>query len=246
MKLIHYFFGIFLIGNITIGFTQNLNTSLQLLQKLPTPSFSINNNGFSEITNPKFYSKEGKIYTINTKNIHFVDFNNDGHKDVIYQDKSPYLSTKLFVNKNNNFIEVWNGAGELATIKNGTKTTIYIVKQATGCDFTNSVTRLIVNTNKVSENIIEHHYKTSIKNINANFKHKKISGIIRTQPIVDNKQKPNPCTNNLETGNQIKIVKNEKVTIIKEQNEWLMVAYKNSNINSSIGWIKIKNNGNNH
>ncbi len=237
-----FLLAIMFMSNILIGYAQNNNAIRASLKLLQTPTefqFSMNNNGFSKLATPQFYSANGHtdVFTINPRNIHFVDFNNDGNKDIIYQDTQHYLATTLFVNKNNDFTEMWSGPGKLVEVKQGEETTIYVLKNAIGCDYSSRLIELIVhNDNTITQSSIAYHYNTTIRGVNAVLKQKKISGILRTQPILDNKDKVDPCSGDLINGNQLKTIENKIVTIIKKQKNWLLVIYKEKD-NSSIGWI---------
>lgn len=218
-----------------------LETSLRLLQHPPEYKFTIDNSGFSKITNLKFYQENGTIlpFNIESKNIHFIDFNNDGNKDIIYQDSFPYQTTLLFVNKNNNFFEIWTGAGGLVEIKQEKETIIYVLNHPIGCYNNIQLIEIMVNNdNYVTENLIAYHVDPKIKNLATVFKQKKLSGILRIQPILDNKIKIDPCTGESITGNQVRTIKNETVTIIKKQDNWFLVLYKENDI-SIISWIQI-------
>ncbi len=229
--------------NTLIGCAQissALKTSLELLQKPPEFQFPIDNTGFSKLIRPKFYSSRGDTdaFIIDSKNIHFVDFNNDGKKDIIYQDTQHYQETILFVKKGNDFVEIWSGPGKLIDIKQDKVTTIYIVMHFVGCAANTVLSKLIVhNNNAITESTLAYHYETTIKDTDATFQQKKISGILRTQAILDDKKKKEPCTGKFKTGNQIRTIDNKTVTIIKKQKDWLLVVYKEKN-KSIIGWIR--------
>ncbi|WP_152538484.1 hypothetical protein [Aquimarina macrocephali] len=229
--------------NILIGSAQNnnaLRVSLKLLQTPPEFQFSMDSTGFSKLAKPQFYSAiaDTDVININPRNIHFVDFNNDGNKDIIYQDTQHYLATILFVNKDNDFKETWSGPGKLVEVKQGEETIIYVLKNAIGCDYSSQLIELIVhNDNTITQSSITYHYNTTIRDTNTVLKQKKISGILRTQPILDNKDKVDSCSGDLINGNQLKTIENKIVTIIKKQKNWLLVIYKEKD-NSSIGWIR--------
>lgn len=243
MKIKTFFWGILWTCVTVIGYAQNnnnLKTNLQLLQKPIAFRFLMDSTGFSKIENPQFYStiSHANLPALNSKNIHFIDFNNDGYKDIIYQDTEHYSTTKLFVNKQNNFIEIGNYTGNFIEIKKEIKTKIYVVKHAVGCDFYSELIELTIsNDNTITENRIAYHYNTKIEEINTILEQKKISGILRTQPILNNKKQIDPCSGNLIIGNQLKFIENKKITIIKKQKNWLLVIYKEKD-NSILGWIK--------
>ena len=226
-----------------IGCVQNndhLKTSLRLMQNSPEFQFSLDSTGFSKIKNLKFYSAIDStvIPTPNSNNIHVVDFNNDGYKDIIYQNKEHYPETKLFVRKGNNFMELCSYAGALVKIKQDKETTIYVLKQAIGCDVFSELIQLTINNNNaITKSTITYHYNTKIETTNPIFEQKKISGILRLQPIIDDTNKIDPCSGDLINGNQLKTIENKIVTIIKTHKNWSLVLYKEKN-NSTIGWIK--------
>ena len=84
-----------------------------------------------------------EVFMINSDNLHLVDFNNDGEKDVIYLDKRHYQRTVLFEKRGSNFNEIWSGSGALVNVKQGKKTTIfYKIPQKNGLYFL-SKTRIL-------------------------------------------------------------------------------------------------------
>ncbi|MEE9361219.1 MAG: hypothetical protein V3U92_01325 [Cellulophaga sp.] len=237
-----FLFATIFMCDILIGYAQTnsaLETSLQLLQKPPEFQFSIDSTGFSKLKKSQFYSESGDADTfiINSKNIHYVDFNNDGNKDIIYQDTRHYKATILFVKKGDNFVEIWSGPGKLIEVKQE-EAIIYVKSHSVACHPISMLIELTVNNdNTIADSLIMHHNETIIKNIDKIFEQKKVSGMLRTQPVLDDKEKKNPCTGNLRTGNRIEAIKNIEVTVIKKQEDWLLVVYKEKDI-SIIGWIK--------
>jgi len=228
--------------NILTGCAQNnnsLKTSLQLLQSPLEFKFPLDSTGFSKIKNAKFYTKNGDtdVFDINSDNIHLVDFNNDGQKDIIYQETRHYQTTILLVEKGNDFIEIWSESGALVGIKQGEKTTVYVLSSAIGCFNVNLLSEIVIKSdNTFIDNTIALHSDVRINTIDTTFKQKKISGILRTQPIIDNEEKKDPCTGDSLIGNQIRTIENKEVTVIKKQKDWLLVVYKETDA-SIIGWI---------
>ncbi|NQX98226.1 MAG: hypothetical protein HRT73_10150 [Flavobacteriales bacterium] len=230
---------------VLIGCAQNnsaLKINLQLLQKSPEFQFPIDSTGSSKVSISQFYTERGSSYddffTLKSKNIHFVDFNNDGNNDIIYQDTQHYQATILFVKKGDKFIEIWSGSGKLIEVSSGKETTIYVAQHSVGCSSVSGLIKLIVHKdNTITQSFLYCHNKIIIKNINTTFKQIKISGILRTQPILDNKDKIEPCNGGLLIGNQIRTIENKVVIIIKKQKEWLLVIDKIKD-SSIIAWIK--------
>ena len=98
---------------------------------------------------------------------------------------------------------------------------------------------LVVNSDyTITPKTIELYSQTKIGTISKPFEQRIISGVLRTQPVIDDKQKTDPCTGDLKTGNQIRTVKNKTVTVIKTQNRWVLVVLKEKD-QSIIGWVKI-------
>lgn len=243
MKTKILFFGIWSMFLSLSTCTKNstLKTQLLLLQNPPENKFALNSTGFSENKNSKFFTKSGEAFVlnINSQNIHLVDFNNDGQKDIIYQETRPYQETILLEKKGNDFVEIWSGAGKLVNVKQENETTIHILSYPIGCFNVVQLSELIIENNStVKENIIAHHADVEIGEINNTFKKKTISGIIRTQPIINNEKKTDPCIADLKIGNQLKTVKNKEAIVLKKQNEWMLVVLKEMD-NSIIGWVKI-------
>jgi len=179
------------------------------------------------------------VFTITSKNVHLVDINNDGQKDIIYQENRPYPATVLFVKKGNDFVEIWNGSGALVDIREGKHTTIYLLTSAIGCFDMNMLSELTVNSNNtIIDNTIGLYSELKMENINNTFEQNIISGILRTKPIVDDHKKTDPCSGDLKTGNQLQTIDNKEVTVIKNQNDWSLVVLKEKN-HSIIGWVKI-------
>lgn len=218
----------------------SLKTSLQLLQKAPDFWFPIDNTGFSELKNPQFYTESGEanFFNIDGKNVHFVDFNNDGLKDIIYQNTEHYIGTILFENKENAFTEIASIPGKLLEIIQNEKTTIYILKGFIGCDTISLLIELVIDSdNTITDSLLFYYSDTTIEAVNTTFESKVISGILRTQPVIDNIEQADPCTGALKKGNQVRTIENKMVTIIKKQNDWSLVVCKDGDT-SSIAWIK--------
>ncbi|QKX04077.1 hypothetical protein HN014_03860 [Aquimarina sp. TRL1] len=219
----------------------SLKKQLKLLQNESEHRFLMDSTGFSKIKTATFITKsiDADELIANGKNIHLVDFNNDGHKDMIYQDFSPYATIILLAKKDKGFVEIWNGSGTLVNLNHGEKNTIYTLIHAIGCYYKNRLSMLVVNSdNTITQKTIELYSETKISTISKTFEQRIISGVLRTQPVIDNKQKTDPCTGELKTGNQIRTIKNKTVTVIKTQNRWVLVVLK-ENDQSSIGWVKI-------
>jgi len=225
---------------LTYAQDNNLKTQIQLLQGSPAYKYPLDSTGFAIIKNAKFFTKSGNtdMFNINRTNIHVVDFNTDGEKDIIYQENSHYTATVLLVKKGDDFIEIWNGPGALVDIKHGEKISIYIRSNAVGCMYETMLSELsIKNDNSFTENIVSIHSETELNKINKTLKRKTISGILRTQPIIDDTKKTEPCTGDLIIGNQLRKIENQEVTVIKKQNKWLLVVVEEKS-QSIIGWVK--------
>lgn len=187
--------------------TNALNDKLKLIQKPRDYKFTTNSTAFSKVKNFKFYLATGYTLaiTINGKNIHFKDFNNDGLKDTIYQDTERYWTLQIFINKGDYFSEIWCGPGKLIAVKEATETAVYVIKYAVGCDDMLTLTKVTIHKdNSLSQSAIGHHYKTIIKDVNGPFETKIVSGILRIQPIRDDKPYTNPCLGILYKCNQIR------------------------------------------
>lgn len=223
-----------------LGWTQNnnsLRTSLQLVQNFQYP---MDSSEFSELKNPIFYSEQGytDAFIIDNENLHFIDFNKDGNNDIIYQDTAHHQAIILFAKKDNDFFEIWSFPGKLIDIKQGKETIIYVQMNSYACLETSMLIELIVHDdNSITENSIAYHNDTKIDNFDTKFEQQIISGILRTQPIIDDKEKISPCTGDLLVGNQVRTIENKVITVIKKQKDWLLVVYKEKDKNI-IAWIK--------
>lgn len=243
MKKLVFFFGTWCLFLTLLGCAPNnpLQKQLQLLQNPPEYEYPLDSTGFSKIKKATFFAKNGDtgVFAINSSNIHLVDLNNDGQKDMIYQDNRHYQATVLLVKKGNDFVEIWNGSGALVDIKQGEKTTIFVLSSAIGCLNETILSELVIkNDGAIAEKTLGLHLNTEIKGINKTFEQKIISGILRTEAIIDDTKKKDPCTGDVKTGNQMRIIKNKEVTIIKKQSDWLLVVLKEKN-QSIIGWVQI-------
>ncbi|MFT5244633.1 MAG: hypothetical protein ACI8QQ_002577 [Psychroserpens sp.] len=65
--------------------------------------------------------------------------------------------------------------------------TIYVLRRhAIGCDATNKLIALSVHSNNsITETLTTYHYKTNVAHTDSQFKQQTLSGILRTQPLVD-------------------------------------------------------------
>ncbi|WP_108870037.1 hypothetical protein [Aquimarina aquimarini] len=218
-----------------------LKTQLQLLQKPPTYKFVLDSTGFSKIKDATFFTINGDtdVFNINSENIHLVDFTNDGQKDIIYQDTRRYQATVLLAKKGNDFFEIWSGPGALVDIQQGEQKTIYVLSSPIGCFNIILLSELIMKSDNtfITENTITLHPDVKLNKLEKIFKQEILSGILRTQPIINDEKKKDPCTGDFITGNQIRTIKNKEVMVIKKQKEWLLVALQEKDT-SIIGWIK--------
>ncbi|WP_291871557.1 hypothetical protein [Maribacter sp.] len=223
--------------------TNNMDTLKEQLRLLQLPQdfeFEKDTTGFSKFKNSKFYAKNGDVYTIDGNNIHLIDFNNDGLKDIVYQEKRPYTATVLFANNGKDFLEIWNGPGQPVCITQAENTTISVYSSHVGCIEIILLFEVTVGVeNKITEDLLSYHHNTLLKKLDYNFKQKVVTGILRATPIEDNTETEDPCTGEQRLGNQIRTIENQKITVIKDKGDWLMVVYKNKN-NSIITWIRNK------
>jgi len=238
-----HFLGIWCICMALTGNAQtnsSLQTQLQLLQKPSETEFSLDSSGYSTIKNAKFFTKSGDtdVFDIKSQNIHLVDFNNDGFNDIIYNEERLHQATVLLVNKGNDFVEIWNGPGALVDVKQGKETTIYVRTNSIGCfPYVMLFELTIKNDNSFTQSTIGYHSDTEVKNVTMIPEKQQLSGILRTQPLVDDEKKKDPCTGDAMIGNQIRTLNNETVAILKKQDNWLLVIYKNNNT-GLLSWIK--------
>ncbi len=217
-----------------------LKAQLRLLQLPQDFEFKKDTTGFSTFENSKFYSENGDadVFAIDAKNVHLVDFNNDGLKDMVYQDKQLHLATVLFANNGKDFIEIWNGPGEPVFIKESEKTTISVYSPYVGCMEINLLYEVNVGANnEIKEDLLSYHHTTQLKKLDSKFKQKEVSGFLRMTPKEDNTETEDPCTGEQRPGNQIRAIEKQLVTVIKDGKRWSLVVYKNNN-NSIIAWIK--------
>jgi hypothetical protein len=244
IKNTFFLIGLLLICNIKIGNAQNTDTlkmSLELLQKSKEFRFPADSSGFSNFRASKFLLPNGGAvpFPIDPKNIHIVDFNNDGQKDIIFQNKFRYGTTLLFVNKDNNFKVLWSGAGTLVAITEGANPTMYVRNNPIGCFNNTQLMALTVHEdNTISENFIAYHDDTDIKDLDKALIKNSISGILRTQPIVDDTITIDPCTGDTVTGNQVRTIENDIVIILKKMENWLLVIHESKGTHI-ICWIQI-------
>ncbi|WP_103070126.1 hypothetical protein [Aquimarina sediminis] len=224
------------------GYAQNdhLETQLKLLKTPPVNIFPLDSEGFLKMKNATFFTKNGDtdVFDINNENVHLIDFNNDGQKDIIYQDTRHYTTTVLLTKKDNDFVEIWNAPGALVDIKQEEQTTIHVLSRPIGCFDMMMLSTLVINSdNTLSENTIAHYSDTKMSTINKVLQQEIISGILRTRPVINDNKKIDPCTGDPKTGNQIRTIKNKEVVVIKTQKEWLLVILKEKD-QSIIGWVK--------
>lgn len=239
MKNVLIIFFIFITHFLSAQDGNNLTKWLQLMQKPAESRFQIDSTGFSELKNPIFYTKNGATdaFITDSENMHLIDFNNDGDKDIIYQDTEHHQAIILFANKGNDFVEIWSFPGTLVEINQEEETTIYVAMNAFGCIETSMLFELVVNNdNTLTESSIAYHNDTAITNIDTTFYQKKVSGVLRTQPVINDQRIIDPCTGDAKTGNQVRVIENKTVTVIKDHKDWLLVVYKQNETNI-ISWI---------
>lgn len=226
---------------IACASNNSLEKKLQLFQTPPGYQYPIDSTGYSEIKSSIFFTKNSnaEVFTMNSNNLYLVDFNNDGEKDVIYQDNRHYQTTMLLVKKGNDFVEIWKRPGRLVDVKQGKKTTFFVLNNAIGCLNEATLSELMIkNDTVIVENILTLHVDTKLNNINKTLKRQRVSGVLRTQAVVDDTKKKDPCTGDVKIGNQLRTIEDKEVTVIKNQDEWLLVVFKEVD-RSMIGWVKI-------
>lgn len=202
--------------------------------------FKIDNSEFINLKDPKFISKYGydDTFIIDPKKVHFIDFNNDGQKDIIYQESRLHQATVLFARNGNEFTEIWNEPGKLVHIKKGEETTIYVRVHNIACLKINALFTLVVKSdNSVLESSIGHMMATNISNLNKSFDSVVVSGTLRTTPKVDDQEIEDPCLGQTKKGNQFREVMNVSAVVLKEQGHWKLVLCDLRNT-SAIAWIK--------
>ena len=227
---------------IVLDANATLKAQLRLLQFPQDFEFNKDTTGFSKFKNSKFLSKNGDadVFAINANNVHLVDFNIDGLKDIVYQENRLHAATVLLANNGTDFIEIWNGPGKPIAINEGEKTTVSVYSSYVGCIEINLLFEVTVGAhNEITENLLSYHHTTQIDKLDSKFKQKEVTGILRMTPIEDTTETADSCTGELRIGNQIRAIENQRVTVIKDKGDWLLVVYKNYN-NSIIAWIKNK------
>lgn len=232
------------LGSTLTGCAQDypeLRNRLRHLQNLDAHNFTIDSTGFSSLANPVFYSKHGKkdAFIIEGKNVHFLDFNNDGHKDIIYQSTYLQRATILFSKNGNDYREIWSGPGKPIDIKTGEETTVLVRADTLGClGMSLLFTLNVKQDNTVVEDIIGHLHETNIQDLDDSFEPIVISGILRTHTVTDDKEKYDACWDETRRGNKIESMFNDAAIVLKKQGEWLLVLSERRNNNRVIGWIK--------
>ncbi len=216
---------------------------IQLERTLLDFKFPIDSTGFSKFKHSKFLKNGNAVdFIIQPKNTHVIDFNKDGLQDIIYQNTEHYTETILFINNGSSFIEIYTTPGKLIDIQLGDKTLISIFSNAIGCFEKKIFSYVTIDTyNVMSTYKLWLHYETIINNLDSSFTQRKVTGILRTQPIVDNQHKEEICTREPRKGNQIDTLINQPVTVIKQQDNWLLVLYEKTTKETNyatIGWIK--------
>ena len=214
-------------------------TRVELILQAPDMSFQFDSVGYSKFKDFKFYTKNGEtgIFFFDSAKIHLIDFNLDGLKDVIVEERRLHNATFIFANDSKGFREVWVGPGTPVFIKKDQETTVYMYSDQVGCIDIRLLFEVRIDTNnRVEEHLFSYHQQTQVQDLNRKFITKAVTGILRTTPVIDNSDTSDSCTGEIRKGNQIKTIENQSVVVIKEIDDWQMVIYTKLN-NSIIAWI---------
>lgn len=213
-----------------------LKSTIKRLSIAKTVNFKMDSTGLSKLPKPVYYCSEG------VKDIawHVVDLNKDGQKDLIYSGPcQPYSQTAIFINNGAKLKKVYEYSGALTSIKSDDEQTIIsILMQPMGCIYYADYIQVAIGLDtKIKKHTIEYHTDTKI-GVADTIEKKHLSGVLRTQPIVNDSIHKDACTSDIFIGNQITKLTNKEVVIIDTQNKWSQVLYKKNEDYSIIGWMK--------
>ena len=213
---------------------------VDMILKAPELVFQFDSTGYSEFKDFKFFTKNGDtgIFFFDSAKVHLIDFNHDGLKDVIIQERRLHNATFIFTNDGKNFHEIWAGPGSPVFIENDEETTVYMYSGDVGCiDIQLLFEVKIGSRNRIGEHLFSYHHQTEVQDLNQVFITRTVTGILRTTPAIDDTDTPDTCTGEMRKGNQIRAIENESVVVIKETSNWQMIIYTQLN-NSIIAWVE--------
>lgn len=171
---------------------------------------------------------------------HVADLNRDGHPDLLYSGPCmPYSQTKVYLNNGLQLEEVYNYPGNINFLEHQPdKTVVYIFNEATGCSYYSSLTIMtIYNDSRVEFRSIFFNWATDV--VVDNLAVVKVSGILRTSMVIDDKKTTDECSNKTIVGNHLEYISQlTDVVQLKRKGPWRLVLYPVNKDRSVIGWIK--------
>lgn len=172
----------------------------------------------------KIYLFSSHDYTVSEGNWHNIDLNNDSLVDFIRSgrgENEPYYLTTIFLNDGIQFERVSEEYGKLLSIDSTKTVTIY--QPTCCCEYFNVFSEFRFDfLGNLHHDDVYIHYDTHLV-LDSTFYHKKLSGVLRSSPIVDDKEKVDPCSDSPLVGNQLLDVNNQLVEVLATRDDWYLV-----------------------
>lgn len=215
---------------------EDVQEKLMLIQNIDDISFPMNSSGYAELPDFNYHCEDDKSGTF----WHVQDLNNDGLKDLIYSGPcKPYDQSAVFINDGVRLEKIFDAPGKLVKIeREGKATKLSIFKEGCCCDYSSGLVEVTVGFDgSVKRESISFHVDTEL-GLNKNLLWKSMTGIVRSQPLVDDKIYEEACLGHKVTGNQLFELKDEKVIVLQSKGEWSLVLCSKDDEHSVVGWVK--------
>lgn len=226
-----------LISHFSYGQTESdLRDELELLTNPDSIYLKLDSTGFENLPriNYNCFDQEAP------SSWHVQDLNNDRLKDLIYSGPcKPYNQCAIFLNDGTKLIKVFDSPGKILKIElNNFASKVSVLKTSCCCDNYSEFKEIRIDfNNSIEKKVMQLHFETKIS-FSPGLGTKKISGVLRSKPILNDSIYQDPCSEHAIIGNQILKINNEKVVVLDSKEVWYLVLFKKDMANSLIGWIK--------
>lgn len=239
LKLKSTLFILLLIPFVSIGQSyEELREELVIIQDVDHVSFPMNTKGYDtlpRVTYECFDEDLGRFW-------HVQDLNNDGLNDMIYSGPcKPYNQSAIFMNNGDRLEKVFETPGKLLKIESKSEgARVYVFKESCCCDYYSGLTKIVVGLDGgIHKEVISYHVDTQL-NLDKKLFKKSISGVLRSQPVVDDEVGIDPCFDQKKVGNHLYKLNAQKVVVLQSKGGWDLVLCSKDEENSIIGWVKQK------
>lgn len=220
---------------------EDIKTNLNLLLNHDSIKFQTDSSGISKL--PEFSLNCIEEFE-NLKDLcHVLDLNQDGLLDLIFSGPcSPYYETAILINEGTQFQLTFETFGRLLSLDiEDNKYMLKVIKPACCCDYYNELTEIRIGADlEIKVKSIQYHTNTKIRLNKEIYSIEHYSGVLRTEPVVNDSIYQDPCSPEIFTGNQLAQIDNKDLVVIGSKLDWDLVLFREDEKNYTIGWIERK------